>query len=219
MKRFGNSWDARLESQFEQEYWQTLRAAVKHEYDTQTVYPPAVDVMNALKAVDYDQVRVVILGQDPYHGPGQAHGFSFSVQEGVAIPPSLRNIYKEIEDDTGRKQPHSGCLLRWANQGVLLLNTILTVRAHQPMSHQNFRWQQFTDAILQTLNDREQPMVFMLWGSPAKKKMNLIDQSKHCVLTAVHPSPLSAHRGFFGCKHFSKANAFLKAHGMEEIQW
>ncbi len=219
MKRFGNQWDELLQEEWEKPYYKRLRQAVIQEYNTQTVYPKPEEVMNALKAVDYDRVRVVILGQDPYHGPGQAHGFSFSVQEGVQIPPSLRNIYKEIETDTGRCQPPSGNLIRWAKQGVLLLNTILTVRKSEPMSHQHLGWQIFTDEVLKKLNERETPIVFMLWGSPARRKKELIDTKKNLVLESVHPSPLSAHRGFFGCRHFSKANEFLQSHGMEEIQW
>lgn len=219
MKRFGNQWDELLQEEWEKPYYKRLRQAVIQEYNTQTVYPKPEEVMNALKAVDYDRVRVVILGQDPYHGPGQAHGFSFSVQEGVQIPPSLRNIYKEIETDMGRCQPPSGNLIRWAKQGVLLLNTILTVRKSEPMSHQHLGWQIFTDEVLRKLNERETPIVFMLWGSPARRKKELIDTKRHLVLESVHPSPLSAHRGFFGCHHFSKANEFLQSHGMEEIQW
>jgi uracil-DNA glycosylase len=183
------------------------------------IYPPAKNWFYALDCTPLDAVRVVILGQDPYHGPGQAHGLCFSVQKGVKIPPSLINIYKELEDDLGIPRADHGNLEAWATRGVLLLNAVLTVEAHQAGSHQGKGWERFTDAVIAQVNQRAQPAVFILWGSYAQKKAHFIDQSKHLVLKSVHPSPLSAHRGFFGSKPFSKANAFLQKHGMEPIDW
>ncbi len=217
--QIGNDWQALLEPEFSQEYYQNLRKFLAEEYKTRVIYPDMYHIFATLQATPYDQVKVVILGQDPYHGPNQAHGFSFSVPEGVDIPPSLMNIYKELNTDLGCTIPKSGCLTKWADQGVLLLNAVLTVRAGQPASHRGMGWEQFTDRIIELLNEREKPMVFMLWGRYAKNKQSLITNPRHLVLTAAHPSPLSAYNGFFGCRHFSKANAFLTMTGQEPIDW
>lgn len=209
-----------ISSIFENAYMRELRIFLKQEKaEKKVIYPRGEDIFNALNFTPYEDVKVVILGQDPYHGPGQAHGLSFSVPEGVKIPPSLVNIYKEIQTDIGVDIPKSGYLKRWAEQGVLLLNSVLTVEAHQAGSHAGKGWERFTDEIIRKLNDREQPLVFMLWGSYAQKKGAFIDTKKHLVLKAPHPSPLSAHRGFLGCKHFSKANVFLKENNILPIQW
>ena len=196
-----------------------LREFLKKEYATQTIYPSMYDIFNALKATAYEDVKVVILGQDPYHGPGQAHGMCFSVQKGVTPPPSLVNIFKELNDDVGCSEPPHGCLESWADQGVLLLNTVLTVRAGQANSHKGMGWEIFTDNVIRKLNEREKPMVFLLWGANAQTKTSYITNPAHLILKAPHPSPLSAYRGFFGCHHFSKANEFLVANGMEPIDW
>ena len=196
-----------------------LREFLKKEYATQTIYPSMYDIFNALKATAYEDVKVVILGQDPYHGPGQAHGMCFSVQKGVTPPPSLVNIFKELHDDVGCSEPQHGCLESWADQGVLLLNTVLTVRAGQANSHKGMGWEIFTDNVIRKLNEREKPMVFLLWGANAQTKTSYITNPAHLILKAPHPSPLSAYRGFFGCHHFSKANEFLAANGMEPIDW
>ena len=217
--QIGNDWQALLEPEFSQEYYQNLRKFLAEEYKTRVIYPDMYHIFATLQATPYDQVKVVILGQDPYHGPNQAHGFSFSVPEGVDIPPSLMNIYKELNTDLGCTIPKSGCLTKWADQGVLLLNAVLTVRAGQAASHRGMGWEQFTDRIIELLNEREKPMVFMLWGRYAKNKQSLISNPRHLVLTAAHPSPLSAYNGFFGCRHFSKANAFLTMTGQEPIDW
>ncbi len=217
--QIGNDWQALLEPEFSQEYYQNLRKFLAEEYKTRVIYPDMYHIFATLQATPYDQVKVVILGQDPYHGPNQAHGFSFSVPEGVDIPPSLMNIYKELNTDLGCTIPKSGCLTKWADQGVLLLNAVLTVRAGQAASHRGMGWEQFTDRIIELLNEREKPMVFMLWGRYAKNKQSLITNPRHLVLTAAHPSPLSAYNGFFGCRHFSKANAFLTMTGQEPIDW
>lgn len=219
MVSIGNDWDELLQEEFEQEYYQKLRRILAHEYQNQTVYPSMYDIFNALKYTPYQKVKAVILGQDPYHGPGQAHGLSFSVREGVPAPPSLQNIYKEIENEYQITLQKSGCLTGWAEQGVLLLNTALTVRARQANSHHGIGWEIFTDKIISLLNEREQPVVFLLWGSNAKAKKSLITNPRHLVLTAAHPSPFSASNGFFGCGHFIKTNEFLQANGMNPINW
>ena len=220
MIELGNDWDVLLREEFEKDYYKKLRHILAHEYRTQTVYPSMYDIFSALKYTPYHEVKAVILGQDPYHGPGQAHGLSFSVREGIPAPPSLQNIYREIGDEyhidiSGK----SGCLTGWAKQGVLLLNTVLTVRQYQANSHRGIGWELFTDRIITLLNEREQPVVFLLWGANARAKKSLITEPRHLVLTAAHPSPLSAFNGFFGCGHFVKTNRFLKAHGMSEIDW
>lgn len=213
------SWKRVLTPEFEKEYFKTLATRVREEYLTKTVYPPPTLVFNAFTKTPFDNVSVVILGQDPYHGPGQAHGLSFSVPDGVAIPPSLKNIYKEIKDDTGTSIPASGNLERWAEQGVLLLNASLTVNAHQAASHQKIGWEHFTDAVIANLSSEKEHIVFMLWGRFAQEKGAHIDTTKHLVLTAAHPSPLSAYNGFFGCRHFSKANTYLTTHHRPPIVW
>lgn len=216
-----DTWQQAIGAEKAQPYFQDILARVRAEREAgQTVYPPASDVFNAFKLTEFADVRVVILGQDPYHNVGQAHGLAFSVREGVQVPPSLVNIYKELADDIeGFNVPQHGCLTHWAEQGVLLLNTVLTVRAHQAHSHANFGWETFTDRVIEQLNEHRESVVFMLWGSHAQKKGAMIDRQKHLVLTAPHPSPLSAYRGFFGCKHFSQANAYLREHGFAEIDW
>ena len=220
MVNLGNEWDKVLEGEFDKEYYQKLRQFLKEEYTYHTIYPNMYDIFNALKYTSYSDVKVVILGQDPYHGPNQAHGLSFSVQKGIMPPPSLVNIYKEIENEFGVEMPKNyGCLTKWAKQGVLLLNTTLTVRAHNANSHKDAGWQIFTDNVICRLNEREDPVVFLLWGSHSIKKRALIDETKHLVLTSVHPSPLSAYRGFFGCGHFRTANDFLIAKGKTPIDW
>ncbi|QRQ81581.1 uracil-DNA glycosylase [Paralysiella testudinis] len=215
------SWHEAIGAEKEQAYFQQILHSVKAERAAGTlVYPPAADVFNAFKATEFQQVKVVILGQDPYHGAGQAHGLSFSVQAGIAPPPSLVNIYKELADDiAGFQIPAHGCLQHWAEQGVLLLNTVLTVRAGQAHSHAALGWETFTDRVIAMLNQEREGLVFLLWGSHAQKKGAFIDRSRHCVLTAPHPSPLSAYRGFFGCKHFSQANAYLQQQGLAAIDW
>ena len=215
------TWQQALGAEKEAPYFQQLLAAVRAEREQGiTVYPPAAEVFNAFKATDLAGVKVVILGQDPYHGPRQAHGLAFSVREGVAVPPSLLNIYKELSQDiAGFHMPQHGCLQAWAEQGVLLLNTVLTVRAGQAHSHAALGWERFTDRVVAVLNEEREHLVFMLWGSHAQKKGAIIDRSRHLVLTAPHPSPLSAHRGFFGCRHFSQANSYLKQQGLTEINW
>lgn len=215
----GNDWDCLLKDEFDKPYYQKLRKILANEYRTQTVYPDMYDIFNALKFTSYQNAKVVILGQDPYHGPGQAHGLSFSVKPGVAVPPSLVNIFKELNDDLGCPIPLSGDLTKWAKEGVVLLNASLTVRAHMANSHQALGWQTFTDRIIELLNERETPLVFMLWGNNAKQKRPLITSKKHLILTAPHPSPFSASHGFFGCRHFSKANAFLVDTGQAPIDW
>jgi uracil-DNA glycosylase len=248
MVQIGNNWDKLLQEQFESAYYQELRAFLKYEYANGTVYPDMYDIFNAFKATDFHAVKAVILGQDPYHGAGQAHGMCFSVKKGVAVPPSLQNIFKEIRSDLGDPNvpfpintngnisntvnntdnnvrfsarftaPH-GNLENWAKSGVLLLNTVLTVRAGAANSHRGHGWETFTSAVIELLNNREQPIVFLLWGSPARQKKALITNPRHLVLEAAHPSPLSAYNGFFGCKHFSKANNFLTANGSSPIDW
>ena len=214
------SWQNQLVSQLEASYFKELTRFVRQDYEQFACYPHAKDIFNALDATPFESTRVVILGQDPYHGAGQAHGLSFSVPEGVAHPPSLINIFKELEEDTGKPYPNSGSLIAWAKQGVLLLNATLSVRAGQAGSHQKKGWEQFTDAVIAALSENKTGIVFMLWGNYAKKKGKYIDRSKHLVLEAGHPSPLSANRGlWFGNKHFSKANAYLKHRGGTQINW
>ena len=219
MVHLGNDWDEILAGEFEQDYYKRIRYWLKKEYAEQTIYPAAENIFNALRYTPYSKVKAVILGQDPYHGPGQAHGMCFSVQKGVTPPPSLVNIFKELNDDVGCSEPPHGCLESWADQGVLLLNTVLTVRAGQANSHKGMGWEIFTDNVIRKLNEREKPMVFLLWGANAQTKTSYITNPAHLILKAPHPSPLSAYRGFFGCHHFSKANEFLVANGMEPIDW
>lgn len=218
MVSFGNDWDALLAEEFKKDYYLKLRQFLKQEYQTRTIYPSMYDIFNALRYTAYGDVKVVILGQDPYHGPGQAHGLAFSVQKGVPVPPSLQNIYQELQSDLGIAPPTHGCLTSWAQNGVLLLNTVLTVRAHQANSHRGMGWELFTDRVIQLLDQREKPMVFLLWGANARQKRPLIQSGRHLILTAPHPSPLSASSGFFGCRHFSAATQFLSQHGMA-IDW
>lgn len=213
------SWQQQLQHEFTANYFKELDQFVEQEYLTETIYPPKEEIFNALNLTSFNEVKVVILGQDPYHGPNQAHGLSFSVLPGNKIPPSLRNIYKELESDLQIPPVSHGCLTNWAEQGVLLLNTVLTVRDGQPNSHQKRGWETFTDKIMTHLNNREQPVIFVLWGKPAQAKQALITNSQHLILTAPHPSPLSAHRGFFGTKPFSQINQFLAEYGQETISW
>lgn len=212
-------WKSKLSGEFDKEYFIKLIGFVKHEYATQTVYPPGKEIFRAFDCCDFDSVRVVIIGQDPYHGQGQANGLCFSVRDGVTLPPSLVNIFKEIKNDLGKPIPKSGDLERWARQGVLLLNATLTVRASTPGSHQNKGWESFTDAVIRKLSEEKQQVVYLLWGAYAQKKGEIIDRNNNLVLMSPHPSPFSADRGFFGCKHFSQANAYLKSKGKEEIEW
>lgn len=214
-----NDWASLLEAEFKQPYYIKLRDFLKQEYTTKTVYPNPYHIFNALHYTSYDGVKVVILGQDPYHGPNQAHGLSFSVQPGVETPPSLRNIFKELQADLGCFIPNNGYLEKWAQQGVLLLNTVLTVRQGEAHSHKGRGWEMFTDRVITLLNNREKPVIFLLWGRPAQSKLALIDQSKHFIITSPHPSPLSASRGFFGSRPFSKVNQYLSQMGETEIDW
>lgn len=218
MVHLGNDWDGLLAEEFEKEYYQELRRFLIGEYRTRAIYPPMHDIFNALKHTAYKDVRVVILGQDPYHGPGQAHGLCFSVQPGVAPPPSLVNIFKEIQADLGIPAPAHGCLTAWADRGVLLLNAVLTVRAGEANSHKGKGWETFTDRVIGLLAERRDPMVFLLWGAQAKAKAPLLAGTSHLVLTAAHPSPLSAYNGFVGCRHFSQANDFLQRFG-PTVDW
>ena len=217
--RIETSWKQRLAAEFEKDYFIKLTEFVRSEYMRTTIYPPAKLIFNAFDHCPFDKVKVVIIGQDPYHGPGQAHGLCFSVNEGVPNPPSLQNIFKEIQSDLGTPIPPSGDLTRWANQGVLLLNATLTVQAHQAGSHQRRGWETFTDAAIRILAEEREHIVFILWGAYAQKKGAFIDRNKHLVLTSAHPSPLSAYNGFFGNKHFSRANEYLKMHGETGIDW
>lgn len=219
MVKLNNKWDDVLRDEFEKEYYKKIREFLKYEYSHFTIYPEMSDIFNSLKYADYDNIKVVIIGQDPYHEEGQAHGLSFSVKPGIEIPPSLVNIYKELHDDLGCYIPNNGYLEKWAKQGVLLLNNVLTVRAHLANSHKTCGWETFTDNIIVELNKREKPIVFLMWGSCAKQKEALITNSNHYILKTVHPSPLSAYRGFFGCKHFSKTNEILLSNGEEPIDW
>lgn len=214
-----NDWLPAVNEEFKKPYYKELYNFVKEEYSKTVVYPPAEDIFNAFHFTPLSKVKVVVLGQDPYHNPNQAHGLSFSVLPGNDTPPSLQNIYKELESDLGCYIPNNGYLKKWADQGVLLLNTVLTVRAHQANSHQGRGWEQFTDAIIRAVNEQDRAVVYMLWGRPAQSKIPMLDNPKHLILKAPHPSPLSAYRGFFGCKHFSQANEFLVQNGMEPIDW
>lgn len=219
MAMIQNDWLAAIGDEFKKPYYRELYQFVKQEYATHVVYPPADDIFNAFHLTPLSEVKVLILGQDPYHNVHQAHGLCFSVMPDQDIPPSLQNIYKELHDDCGCDIPNNGYLEKWAKQGVLMLNTVLTVRAHQANSHQGRGWEQFTDAIIQAVNAQDRPIVYLLWGSPAQRKIPMLTNPKHLILKAPHPSPLSAYRGFFGCKHFSQTNAFLKEHGLEPIDW
>ena len=219
MAMLSDEWQQALEEEFRKPYYKTLFEFVKEEYSKTAVYPPAEDIFNAMHLTPLSKVKVLILGQDPYHGDRQAHGLSFSVMPKTDIPPSLQNIYQELHDDLGYTIPNNGYLKKWAEQGVLLLNTVLTVRAHQPNSHQGHGWEHFTDAIIQAVNAQDRPIVYMLWGKPAQSKIPMLKNPKHLILKAPHPSPLSAYRGFFGCKHFSQANAFLAENGQEVVDW
>ena len=219
MVHIGNDWDERLNGEFDKPYYQQLRQFLIEEYRHHTVYPNMHDIFNALKYTSFSDTKVVILGQDPYHGPGQAHGLCFSVQKGVEPPPSLQNIFKELMADVGIDRPRHGELTCWAKQGVLLLNTVLTVREHEPNSHKGKGWEILTDRIISELNNKETPVVFLLWGANARSKKSLITNPLHVKLETVHPSPLSAYNGFFGCRHFSKANASLEASGQTAIDW
>ncbi|MWV45195.1 uracil-DNA glycosylase [Paenibacillus sp. HJL G12] len=216
---FDNDWDKQLQEEVEKPYFNDLRYALAKEYKLHTIHPSKENLFQALKLTSYEHTKVVILGQDPYHGPGQAHGLSFSVLPGVRIPPSLVNIYKELHSDLGVPIPNNGYLVHWAKQGVLLLNTVLTVREGQANSHKGLGWERFSDAVIEKLNERDKPVVFILWGSHAQKKGAFIDRSRHLVLESVHPSPLSVHRGFYGSRPFSRTNAFLESHHMEPIDW
>ena len=219
MPPISGTWAKILNGEFKKEYYKELYRKVNEEYRTYRIYPPANDLFNALHFTPLEQVKVVILGQDPYHEEGQAHGLCFSVRPNVEIPPSLQNIYQELHDDLGLCIPDNGYLEKWAKQGVLLLNTVLTVRAHRAHSHAGIGWEQFTDAIIRAVDAQERPVVFLLWGRPAQAKKALLHNPAHLVLEAPHPSPLSAYRGFFGCRHFSQANRFLREHGAAEIDW
>ena len=215
MVNIGNNWDKILEGEFDKEYYLNLREFLKKEYSEYNIYPSMYDIFNSLKYTDFYDVKVVIIGQDPYHEEGQAHGLAFSVQKGVKVPPSLVNIYKELHDDVDFKIPSHGCLTEWAKRGVLLLNAVLTVREHQANSHQNKGWETFTDTVIKKLNERDETIVFILWGNNAKRKKPLITNPNHKIIEGVHPSPLSAFRGFFGGKFFSKTNSYLN----EPIDW
>lgn len=220
MGMISNDWLPAVSEEFKKPYYRTLYSYVKEEYSKTTVYPPADDIFNAFHFTPLSKVKVLLLGQDPYHNVNQAHGLSFSVLPSQKdIPPSLQNIYQELHDDLGCFIPNNGYLKKWADQGVLLLNTVLTVRAHQANSHQGKGWEKFTDAVIQAVNAEDRPIVYFLWGKPAQSKMSMLDNPKHLILKAPHPSPLSAYRGFFGCKHFSQANTFLEEHGIEPIDW
>ena len=214
-----NDWLKPLSQEFKKDYYKKLHQTVMDEYHKHKIFPPADDIFNAFHLTPFEQVKVVILGQDPYHNNGQAHGLSFSVQKGVDIPPSLVNIYKELHDDLGCTIPNHGCLTKWAEQGVLMLNTVLTVRAHQANSHRGIGWEEFTDAAILALNSQDRPIVFILWGAPAQRKKRMLTNPKHLILEAPHPSPLAAYRGFFGSKPFSQTNAFLEKNGIEPIDW
>lgn len=219
MVHIGNSWDEILKDEFKSEYYLRLREFLKREYASYKVYPNMYDIFNSLKYTDYHSVKAVIIGQDPYHGAGQAHGLCFSVKEGVPPPPSLQNIFKELQADLGYPPPKSGELTKWAENGVLMLNSVLTVREGQPNSHKGKGWEQLTDAIISKLNQRDKPIAFILWGANAKAKERLITNPIHGIFKAAHPSPLSAYNGFFGCRHFSAVNNFLTSRGIEPIDW
>ncbi len=214
-----NDWADKLKDEYKKDYYKKLFEFVGAEYGSHTIYPPGDDIFNAFHLTPLKDVKVVIIGQDPYHEPGQAHGLSFSVKPGIDTPPSLVNIYKELQSDLGCYIPNNGYLVKWAEQGVLLLNAVLTVRAHAAASHQNKGWENFTDAVIRIVNEVDRPIVFLLWGNFARSKKAMLTNPNHLVLEAPHPSPLSAHRGFFGCRHFSKANEFLTVHGVQPIDW
>lgn len=214
-----NDWAPLLEAEFEKTYYQQLRKKLRTEYQTNVIYPDQDDIFNALNYTSYKDTKVVIIGQDPYHGPGQAHGLSFSVKPGVRIPPSLRNIYKELQEDVGCSIPNHGYLVEWAKQGVLMLNAVLTVQAGNANSHKGLGWELFTNRVIEILNQRETPVIFILWGNFAQQKQQLITGSQHYIIKSPHPSPLSAHNGFFGSQPFSKANTFLREIGSKEIDW
>lgn len=219
MSAISNDWLAPLSEEFKKPYYKDLYLKVKDEYTKYQVFPESGDIFNAFDFTPLSKVKVVIIGQDPYHGDGQAHGLCFSVKYGVETPPSLVNIYKELQSDLGCYIPNNGYLKKWSDQGVLLLNTVLTVRAHQANSHRNIGWEEFTDAAINVLNQQDRPIVYLLWGSPAQRKAQMLNNPKHLVLKAPHPSPLSAYRGFFGCRHFSKTNEYLQGHGLTPIDW
>ena len=219
MSGITNDWLKAIGGEFHKPYYSNLYSFVKEEYLSYEIFPKSEDIFNAFHLTPLSEVKVVILGQDPYHNVDQAHGLCFSVKPEVDIPPSLLNIYKELQDDMGLKVPNNGYLVKWASQGVLLLNTVLTVRAHQANSHQGRGWEEFTDAVIHAVNAEDRPIVFLLWGRPAGLKKSMLTNPKHLILEAPHPSPLSAYRGFFGCKHFSKTNDFLKANGLATIDW
>lgn len=219
MVSLGNDWDNILKDEWEKPYYKKLRAFLKSEYSTKTVYPNMNDIFNALKMCSFEDTKVVIIGQDPYHGAGQAHGLCFSVMDGVTPPPSLKNIFKELNSDIGRPIDNNGNLEKWAKQGVLLLNAVLTVRESEPTSHKNMGWEIFTDRVIEELNKKQAPVVFLLWGAYAQKKAEIINNPIHKKLCSVHPSPLSASRGFLGCKHFSKTNEILAKNGKDIIEW
>lgn len=219
MEIFHNDWAEFLNPELQKPYYLELRKFLVSEYKSRQIFPDMYDIFNALHYTSYKDTKVVILGQDPYHGDGQAHGLSFSVKPGVKAPPSLINIFKELKDDLGCEVPNNGCLKPWTDQGVLLLNTVLTVRAHQANSHRNMGWEQFTDRIIQLLNERQEPIAFILWGAPARKKKKMITNPKHFIVESAHPSPLSAYNGFFGSRPFSKVNAFLESVGKQPINW
>lgn len=212
-------WENILAEEFKKPYYKELYKKIKTEYDTKVVYPPSEEIFTAFNLTDIDKVKVLILGQDPYHEPGQAHGLSFSVKPGIQTPPSLQNIYKELHDEMNLYIPNNGFLTKWADQGVMMLNTVLTVRAHCANSHKGIGWEEFTDAAIRALNEQDRPIVYMLWGSNAQSKERMLNNKKQLVLKAPHPSPLSAYRGFFGCNHFIKCNEFLRENGLEEIDW
>lgn len=219
MVKIGNSWDTVLREEFKKEYYLKLREFLKQEYGQGTVYPDPDNIFNALKLTSYDDAKAVIIGQDPYHEPGQAQGLSFSVPRGMKQPPSLVNIFKEMQADLGIRPPDHGCLEGWAREGVLLLNAVLTVREHQANSHRGKGWENFTDSIIEALNNRQKPLVFILWGNNAKAKAKLITNPRHHIITGAHPSPLSAHNGFWGGRYFSGTNEFLEEQGIEPINW
>ncbi len=219
MGKINNDWIKYIGGEFEKDYYKELREFLIKEYNEKLIFPRALDIFNAFHYTPYEEVKVVILGQDPYHNVGQAHGLSFSVLDGTAKPPSLVNIFKELYDDLNVPIPQSGNLIKWTKEGVMLLNTVLTVRAHEAHSHRGKGWEIFTDSVISVLNEKTEPVVFLLWGRPAQEKSRLIDNPIHYILKAPHPSPLSAHRGFFGCRHFSKTNQILKSLGKKEIDW
>lgn len=219
MAAISNDWAPALREEYKKPYYKDLFLKVNEEYSKYQIFPPADDIFNAFHLTPLKDVKVVILGQDPYHNIGQAHGLSFSVKPGIEAPPSLVNIYNELKEDLGCYIPNNGYLVKWAQQGVLLLNTVLTVRAHQANSHRGIGWEDFTNAVIRILNEQDRPIVFLLWGRPAQNKMSMLNNPNHLILTAPHPSPLSAYRGFFGCKHFSRTNEFLSQHGIAPIDW